>query len=251
MLRKKLGCLLVTSLILFSTASLPVYARDTTDNQQHYFNTQSDNVMISKQYGSDISKDEESLKIFLRENEVSEDVIDNLINKIEDGEVWDCLKEEFKDITPISVQNSGNGFLQSKYVYPDGSIRISIQPSEETNITARSVGGGSWSGGSGYKNCKGGKVAEYTGIANVWFYADFTIVQGGDDYISRVYDYSILTFGGDYKLELFERTRPSEGYGDNAEAKLQFKYLAYGGSGSATCWLKLVVGNDKYYSVFN
>ncbi|MBS5823610.1 MAG: DUF5626 family protein [Clostridium argentinense] len=133
-------------------------------------------------------------------------------------------------------------------IYPDGSIRINvIELPEENNNLLRAIDTGSWETGTGYRTCRGAKVKDSVGIVTVSFYADFTLVQNSSDYISSVYDYSINTFFGDYQVEYFGIVRRNEAY-DPAEAKLQFKFTGYTGVGAKTCWIKLFVGNDDYYS---
>ena len=48
---------------------------------------------------------------------VPEEKIENLIEKLGNGELWDSMKEEYKDIRPQIVKDN-----YMKTIYPDGSL---------------------------------------------------------------------------------------------------------------------------------
>lgn len=55
----------------------------------------------------------------LRQEGVSERDINNLMGKLDNGELWDCMKEEYSDLKPQIETDR-----YKKTIYPDGSFRI-------------------------------------------------------------------------------------------------------------------------------
>lgn len=133
--------------------------------------------------------------------------------------------------------------------YKDGSIvvtSVDYESVEEVSIAPRAVSPGTVTSGSGYKNYKKAKVYYNSGIANAHFYANFTIVQGGNDYISSVYDKKVTAFGGTASEISLNLTRSKETLDNKASAKLSFNFVNFNNTASTSCWLKLSVGKDSY-----
>lgn len=84
------------------------------------------------------------------------------------------------------------------------------------------------------------------------FFADYTFVQGGDDYISKVYDGYGKVIGGSMELPELSIKQKSENVSGPAEAeiKTQINYVANTGY-SETAWLKLHVGYDSAWTSNN
>lgn len=60
----------------------------------------------------------------LRQEGVSERDINNLMEKLDNGELWDCMKDEYSDLKPQI-----NTDRYKKTIYPDGSFKIAeIKP---------------------------------------------------------------------------------------------------------------------------
>lgn len=55
----------------------------------------------------------------LRQEGVSERDINNLMEKLDNGELWDCMKEEYSDLKPKIDTDR-----YKKTIYPDGSFKI-------------------------------------------------------------------------------------------------------------------------------
>lgn len=191
------------------------------------------------------------LKSFLNSYDVSQETQNALIEKLNTGNLWDSIKEGEKPTHSYEVQT--NDIIEKVEVYKDGSIVVTSidyedveEVTENELITPFGVSPGTITSGTGYKNFKKAKVYYSNGLGNAYFYADFTIVQGGNDYISQVYDYSLKTLGGTASEVSLKINRAKETLDYRAEAKLSFIYTAFNNAGSTTCWLKLNVGRDSY-----
>jgi len=209
-------------------------------------------IAVEKSHYSLPSEDVQSLKEFLSAYNVEETTQKNLIDKLERGEIWDSITGQ----EPVSTYEitKENDAVETISTFADGSIVVStieptiveVVPASEVNVNPLAVDPGTITSGSGYKSFKKAKAYVYSGIANAHFYADFTIVNGGNDYITRVYDYKIVGIGGGATYDDLRIVRPTENLSGKASAKLDFTYVAFNGAGSTTCWLKLFVGNDSY-----
>jgi hypothetical protein len=82
------------------------------------------------------------------------------------------------------------------------------------------------------------------------FYADFVLVNGGDDYISKVYDYAIAMVGT-YSLTSFGINKAREDISGPAYATLEWEGTTLENLFTTTFRLRLYVGNDGYYSLAN
>lgn len=194
------------------------------------------------------------LKTFLNDYGVNQKTQNTLLNKLESGEIWDSLKKNEKPTHSYETEN--NDVTEKVEVYKDGSIivtSINYEEVEEVNeisenklISPLAVSPGTVTGGSGYKNFKKAKVYYNSGIANAHFYANFTIVFGGNDYISNVYDQKVTAIGGSASDISLKRTRAKETLDNKASAKLSFNFTNFNNTGSTTAWLKLFVGKDSY-----
>jgi len=210
------------------------------------------------------SEDTMELKTFFSKYEVNNVTQEKLINKFNEGRAWDSLDQNSQPVLTYTVSNDGQKELVS--TYKDGSILVSAIdpalvefnvpeiPTSEKSLKivkdgpSRAVDPGTVTGGSGYKSYKKAKVYSSSGIVSAYFYANFTIVQGGKDYISSVYDYKLTGIGGTATVDNFRIVRKTETLDNKASAKLDFTFAPFNGTASTTCWLKLFVGGDKYSS---
>jgi hypothetical protein len=207
-----------------------------------------------------ITEEEETqLVTFLHENGIDDKTADKLINKFKKGIMWDSLKEEYKNMEPTSIIESPDGTVIKKFVYPDGSVSVNTlvvpkyleQSSDDQTIGTQYVGGGTWISGTGYRTCIGAHVSFNYGLISGAFDTDFTLVDGGYDYISRVYNPQAHIIGGSISDVSLTITRATESAYQPTEARLQFITTIYGGSGGNISWLTLNVGDNTYYSTNN
>lgn len=209
------------------------------------------------------SEDIKSLNEFFNTYNVKEETQNQLIAKLKKGKIWDSIKKDEKPVSTYEVPSKENeNIVETVSIYKDGSISVaaieptivedfsSEIPTNGTNgtntITPYAVNPGTVTGGSGYKNYTKAKAYVYSGIANAHFYANFTLIQGGYDKITNVYDYKIVGVGGTTSYDSLRITRATETSTYKASAKLDFTWVAFNGSSSSTCWLKLNVGRDSY-----
>lgn len=101
--------------------------------------------------------------------------------------------------------------------------------------------------GTGYTNFKNALVEEDTVVWEVSFRADFTLVNGGYDYISNVWESLIQINFGTYNLQFFDIDKSTENASGPAIARQQFDYTIQGAF-THTVIIYLVVGLDRYYS---
>ncbi|MCY9658584.1 hypothetical protein P5G65_20000 [Paenibacillus chondroitinus] len=100
--------------------------------------------------------------------------------------------------------------------------------------------------GSGYCNYSNVQVKETAfGFITAYFYANYTIVDGGNDYIGELYpNYKITVIGGSYDNETLSLYKPTESLQGPANAFLRFQYNGPGSSVSTTFYVYLNVGNN-------
>lgn len=94
---------------------------------------------------SDLERDIPKIEDQLRSYGVSDSDIDNLINKLRRGELWDSMKPEYQNLKPQFVSEN-----YEKTVYPDGSVAVQTYepiynvtsnkgPSLKTTVNKRGV----------------------------------------------------------------------------------------------------------------
>lgn len=159
---------------------------------------------------------------------------EKLIKKLESGELLDSMNLEMKDTAIISenkiLEIDGSVTEETRAVYPDGSI------------STRSISDGTTSCGTGYCNFKGRKISATNGAVKASFLADYSIVNGSYDTISRAYDYLITGVGSLANINL-SLVKGTEDLSGPAEADLRFTGTV--GVYTTTFFVKLQVGNDS------
>ncbi|MFC4768276.1 hypothetical protein [Effusibacillus consociatus] len=192
--------------------------------------------------------------------EIDEKTQKILLNKVKKGEKVDseipenkAKAEKYLAINPNENESrkikfeDGSMFEQivsdkkvvKKFTFKDGSAVIESVDTSKGTVSC----------GTGYCNYKGVQVKQSTVFMSAYFYADFTIINGGDDYISKVYDYYIGTWGN-YEFVSFGIIKQQEAWGEAAQAELRWK-TDEGGYNTETNWLKLYVGGNDYWSSAN
>jgi hypothetical protein len=184
----------------------------------------------------------------LTEKEVREELIEfgihekdvpHLIQKIKDGEQWDSMNEEKINAVPSEKISATLDNPIVEYRFEDGSLyKSSIEPTELSILSC----------GSGYCNYNNYKVSESNWGISVSFRANFSIVKNGADRISSVRDKFVRVVGGTYDDAVLKIDRKKEQYGNSARASLTFKVTGIRGWISSTCYLRLYVGNDTFYT---
>ncbi|NOJ72136.1 hypothetical protein [Paenibacillus alvei] len=183
-----------------------------------------------------------------------------LIIKLEKGELWDSMNPHMADQGSVTkhtiTDHNKNKVYQTKTTFPDGSVTIvsvtTHDPSSSTSeiITPLGISGGTSSCGSGYCTYFGVKVYGGNGVISANFLADYTLVNGGPDYIDKVYQGSAKAQVGTTS-DLKEPTilRAMETDYQSASANMSWTYSAPV-TGNATQYLILNVGNNSATSEF-
>ncbi|MDR3597842.1 hypothetical protein [Clostridium sp.] len=193
-------------------------------------------------------ENKESLDNWLSQYNVDSNTKALLLEKLEKGQLWDSVTSS----SPIKTEKLDEN--TSKNTYADGSISITgvtdgsvkSTSSKKGDISLDDVDGGKTESGSGYVNHTYSKVSEDLGLINAYFYADYTFVQGGDDYIDDAYDEYVHSNVISISNVSLSVNRPKETYNHAAEATL--KFLGDTNYSSGTLYLKLVVSHDSAYS---
>lgn len=236
MIKKKFKIFLATALaigMLTSTSITPAFASSTNvlDNNSNVIEVQNEENTLTE-------KDKSEVDDWMKSNGVKKDTRESLIEKLEDGEVWDSMNSS----SPVKVEKLDKSSI--KETYADGSILI--KGMEDVPVrTLRSLSGGETSSGSGYQNVKGKKVYVYGGTINAQFYADYTLVNNGYDYISKVYNKKVVGVGMVASNVDLGITQTKENGNGPAEATLDFEITSIGGWAGGNGYLKLFVGNDE------
>jgi hypothetical protein len=183
-----------------------------------------------------------------------------LIIKLQNGQAWDSMNPAMANEGSLTTNTfsdvSGNKIHQKKVTFPDGSVSVvNVTISEGASssnglITPFSVSGGTSSCGSGYCNYYGVKVSGGNGIITANFLADYSIVNGGYDSISKVYQGSAKAqIGSISNLQQPTILRASESSSQSASANMTWTYNGTV-TGNATQYLILNVGSDSATSQF-
>lgn len=210
---------------------------------------------------SPISAEEGNQKDFiikeLRNYNVSEENIDALMWKYENGIPWDSLSGEFQHFEPQKFINVGDYFQEITY-YPDGSISISDTTLGKEvpfhAITPASVGGGDLDYGSTgqWWSYTGATVKQNTILIHASFKIDYSGNQTSIGQISSVYDYKITVYGGSSSFESLTITNKYASSNKPATAELRFTHAMIGGGFSSTAYLRAnIQSRSNVYSTYS
>ncbi|MFC4766862.1 hypothetical protein [Effusibacillus consociatus] len=214
---KKFISVLLTGAFLLTSASISSAAPANTDK-----------IPLTPQ-------DEQRIIQNMKESGVDDATQKKLIGKLKNGEKWDSMKPELLEQAKKEVNITPTS-RETKYTFPDGSAII------------QSISGGTVSCGTGYCVYTNMKVSEQRWYVGGSFKADFTILNGSNDYISKVYDASIWSFGT-VSSDTLTLDKSQEDLSGPAQATL--RWVGYNGVTSATFILRLKVGGNNYWDEAN
>ncbi|WP_314303423.1 hypothetical protein [Brevibacillus parabrevis] len=205
--------------------------------------------IVSAKQKVELSKQEEKeMKRKLKDLGINEKTQDKLLEKYKNGYIWDSMNPEVlsqlpEDALEISAKNP-----VKTYTFQDGSVlKLEAKVVEKTVENNRGISPLSTSQcGSGYCKYFEVLVDGSSGVQSAEFYADIVLVNGGYDYISNVYDDSIVVIGGSYSNDSLKIERQKETSNQEAYARLKWNTTAIGGAGGATSYLRLYVGDDDW-----
>ncbi|WP_440119598.1 hypothetical protein [Paenibacillus sp. QZ-Y1] len=175
---------------------------------------------------------------------VKEEKRAGLLDKLSKGEPLDSDQVLFRaqgeiesDVTKSTYVNSEGKTVESTVEeFPDGSITTYVLTHDQVTC------------GTGYCNYKKTKVSGGSITSSAYFYVDFTLVNGGMDYVSAKYDYNIQVVAGSYDSENLTTVKATESLSGPAKVSLRWKYS--GGGLTTTQYLHFYVGNDTPSSEF-
>lgn len=194
---------------------------------------------------------------------LSDAVRDSLIKKIEAGGIPDSDNPEKRDTGVTEEYTNSENLKVKRVVFPDGSVIQSsldatnatvvvVEPNSTPGmITPMSVDNGTgWvESGSGYKKYYNALVKEETVFVHAKFYADYVLVNGGYDYISKVYDGFVNVSAGYANNEVQPQiVQQYQTYDAPAKATFSFTYVKLNGNFSSDYKLQLYVSNDSPWS---
>ncbi len=189
-------------------------------------------VEVNATHNTDVTK----IRLQLLEAGVGIDKVDFLVEKLENGEMLDSMKEEYSNIKPIFESFSRQSY-EAKYIYPDGSVKnVSITQ----GIFIGSITGGVFNSGTYWYTWRNARVLASWGVVTASFYAD---MQGSTGFgkISAIRDWGIITAGGTFDFHDFSIIRSNASSTSPAEARLFFTATALQNFGQATFYLRLYV----------
>lgn len=199
--------------------------------------------------------DREYIENALRSNGLSEDTIDSLLNKLDNGELWDSLK----GVNPISEQTTTNenGVSKTIRTYADGSITITevgggavtevVENSDGNMISPASVTGGTVTSGSGYRIVRGATVKDSNIVITMSYRVDYEQWSGGRGKINRVYLPSVKVVPGSFSNVKFGSISTTQKY---LQADVSVGAMGWTGSKIARLYVQLD-SNGYPYSVFD
>ncbi len=158
-----------------------------------------------------------------------------LIDKIENGETLDSMKEE--NLQKVA-NNAGNLNESDSITFEDGSKIVYGNELVNTGLIQPMLASGTYTVKSYW----------YTGVLNYSFYSDFVIKSGdNNDYIKKSYnpDVSVLVPGGSYSNKEVTIERKYETSSRRAYSRMDFDYsVPYGGTSSVDLYFN--VGDNDY-----
>lgn len=194
---------------------------------------------------SAIIYDHDTLKANLNELGIDEMFQKSLMLKLEKGEMFESENPEKINAgikTELTNKTSSNSIRINtpvtsitRTVFPDGSVSVqTVSPGSGTVC------------GTGYCDYQNTKVSKSTGIVNASFLANFTVVNGGYDYISTVWNQQVTTILSTYSGLSLSITRPSASYSYSAQASMTWLYIS--AVGATNQHLNLDVKDGNYTS---
>ncbi|MEK3823859.1 MULTISPECIES: hypothetical protein [Paenibacillus] len=226
--------------------------------------TFSSSIFASNSVKVQLSQDElKKITEYAENLGISDAVRDSLIEKIEAGGIPDSDNPEKKDTGVTEEYINSEKLKVKRIVFPDGSVIQStfdataatlevVKPTAKPDmITPMIVDNGTgWVvSGSGYKKYYNALVKEETVFVKAKFYADYVLVNGGYDYISKVFDGFVDVAAGYASNQVQPYiVQQYQTYDSPAKATFSFTYVKYNGNFSTDYKLQLYVINDSPWS---
>ncbi|AJH60393.1 hypothetical protein bcere0016_56750 [Bacillus cereus 95/8201] len=183
---------------------------------------------------------------------ISEETQIRLIEKIKRGEVLDAEDPEKvgTGITQSKEYLDENGVFctEKKTTYLDGSVTLETITGgtvEKVKATDKQevISGGTSTTGSGYVNYYGRSVSRLSGSVRSTFKADYSLVKGGYDSLSKVYAPSVTGLISK-NVGLPTIVRGKETSSSNAYGYLEFEGKTTSGAAYKSYVHKIFVGGD-------
>lgn len=201
-------------MILVLLLFIPTFTSAKTFNTDYKINTYENDF---KQHNLEI-KDVENM---LREENIDDAVIKNLISKLKKGEVWDSLKPEYQYLKPqIDTPN------YKKTTYPDGSVNIVRIKDITPEISTRAI-----------IEEKNVEISKIYFVVNAYFYMDYKRDTSRNlALITNQYDINVFCYGSEIHNQ-------SNGY-SAAWRKSPYAYVQFqispkfGGETGKNCYLR-------------
>lgn len=196
------------------------------------------------------SDDWDNLRSYWSRFGVAEATQERLIDGLNRG----AFPDSFTDAAPVNEKTlKTETSVLTIRTFADGSISttgINASPaSTSRGVTPLSVSGCTVSSGSGYRTFTNCKVEGTNGNVSVWFYANYTLVQGAADYISWYGSAAASSVPGSTSKPFWSVVRLNELAGTRAQVSATTTW-SYG-VGSQTYTTSLGVGGDSAVSSFD
>ncbi|EJV74607.1 hypothetical protein [Bacillus cereus] len=181
-----------------------------------------------------------------------------LIEKIKRGEVLDAQNPEKvgTGYTQSKEYLDENGVFctEKKTTYLDGSVTLETVTGGtvkkvKTTDKQEVISGGTSNTGSGYVNYYGRQVSRLSGTVRSTFKADYSLVNGGYDSLSKIYGASVSGLSSK-NIAGFNIVKGTENSDSNAYGYLLFEGNPVGGNYS-TFYHKIFVGGDTAWDTGN
>ena len=188
------------------------------------------------------NEETDDLETSLLEAGVSKEHVDELIEKVNNGEIIDSLNPE-KSPIKTTTENDGKSVITTQEFEDGSTSKITVTP--RAISVPGSVTGGTKSSGSYWMAWTNAEVHAEYGLVNCYFHVDIS-AGGGTSTITNVYDYGITTVGGTYsgaQLKII-KANGNTSTGEKAEARLTFNVNGVSGWGQSTAKLKLFVNGN-------
>ncbi len=224
---------------------------------------QAEQITETKSIASEINKqvlseeEENRLRAWFSDYDVSEDVQSKLIEKLKNGEIWDAINENESYISITEGKNSDENYKVA--TYKDGSITVTTienmedktEQVENVRSTSKISGGRIVSRSPYHIHYADVKVSADSGLSSCSFLAEYVINNGYDDELLSVYDSNIKVIGGTFDNETLSVLKAKEDYRGPAKGELSYKWETYGPIVSNKARLQILVGNDSATAVVN
>lgn len=214
---------------------------------------------------ADWSDDAVELYEFMLVNGSEPDVAATVVERYDNGIMPDSVAGASDVVSEASVPVENGEATVSTYA--DGSVSVAgyqtapgdfelpgtegdpiVDPTSGM-IGTRAIQGCRTSGGSGYRTFRDCAVSGSNKLIHMGFHADYTLVQGGYDYISKVYSPFQACVGFVCDTPYESKTIKKETSSTLAYSRYYMRYtIANGGSNTARLWLR--VGENRTSTKF-